>query len=210
MARYFENPVRPKWTLIFIATAIFVFILEILFSEFDPSTGVFSFVPSLLFERPWTLITSIFIHGSFSHLFYNMFGLFIFGLYLESRIGERNFFLIFFLSGILGNIGYMLTALNPNTPGVGASGAVYGIMGALAMIAPFAIVYTFPGFPMPMIVAVFFWGFLEFTGLIYEFAGVSSGIARGAHLAGLFGGILFGLYIRQFKKKRKITYEIRW
>lgn len=120
----------------------------------------------------------------------------MFGIYLESRIKTRDFLLIFFLSGIAGNLGYLVTASNPMIPGIGASGAVYGIMGSLAILMPHAIVYI--GYiPMPMIIAAFFWGITEFLGLF-----VPSGIAHGAHLGGLFFGIAYGLHLKSNLRKR--------
>lgn len=184
---------KPFWTFIFIILCIVIF-----FIGFFIPTDDYSFVPSKAFFQPWIFITSIFLHADFSHLFFNMFALFIFGIYLESKIGRERFFLIFFISGIAGSFGYMLTALNPNMPAVGASGAIYGIIGTLAILTPFAIVYV--GYmPMPMILAAFLWGLTEFLGLF-----VPSNIARGSHLAGLFVGILAGFYIRRMKLKYRI------
>ncbi|MBI1978463.1 MAG: rhomboid family intramembrane serine protease [Candidatus Aenigmarchaeota archaeon] len=184
---------RLNLTLTFFIIALAVFFLQ-LTNIFD--WRLFAFTPALAFDMPWTFITSIFLHGGFSHLFFNMFALLMFGLSLENRIGPKNYLVIFFLAGMLGSIGYMFTAGNPNTPAVGMSGAIYGIMGALAMIMPGTMVFIGGFFPMPMIFAVFFWGVSEFLGLFYP-----SGIARGAHLAGLFIGILYGLYIRKQEKK---------
>ena len=87
-------------------------------------------------------VTSIFLHANLSHLFFNMFALFFVGIYLERMVGRRTFFTIFLTSGIIGNLGYLVTASNPQVPAIGASGAVYGVMGALAVIAPFLLVYV--------------------------------------------------------------------
>ena len=122
----------------------------------------------------------------------------MFGLALENRIGSRNYLIIFFIAGILGSIGYMLTSTNPLIPAIGMSGAIYGIMGALAMIMPGTMVWVGGFAPMPMIFAVFFWGISEFLGLFTP--GV---IARGAHLGGLFIGVLYGLYIRKQEEKHR-------
>jgi hypothetical protein len=182
---------RPKWTFILAGVCIFVFILQIIY----PYWKDFAFVPAYAFERPWTFVTSIFFHADFSHLFFNMFALFIFGIYLESRIETRDFLLIFFLAGIVGNIGYMVTASDPLTPGIGASGAIYGVMGSLAILTPFAMIYA--GYiPMPMIAAAFLWGVTEFLGLF-----VPGSIAHGAHIFGLFLGIAYGFYLRMQARK---------
>jgi membrane associated rhomboid family serine protease len=134
-----------------------------------------------------------------------MFALFIFGTFLERKIRERDFLLIYFIAGIIGNIGYMLTAPTMATPGLGASGAIYGIMGALAILYPTATVYVFY-IPMPMIIAAFVWGATEFLGLF-----APGSIAHGAHIGGLFIGILYGFYLRRQSQQlsRNVIYTIR-
>ncbi|MBI2005502.1 MAG: rhomboid family intramembrane serine protease [Candidatus Aenigmarchaeota archaeon] len=188
---------RLNWTLTFFIIAVIVFFLQFT-GLFD--WRLFAFTPALALEMPWTFITSIFMHADLAHLFFNMFALLMFGLTLESKIGPRNYLTIFFVSGIIGSIGYLLTSSNPLIPAIGMSGSIYGIMGTLAMLMPGTMVFIGGFFPMPMIFAVFFWGISEFLGLFYP-----SGIARGAHLAGLFIGILYGLYIR----KKEETYSRR-
>lgn len=189
---------RPIWTFILIGICAVVFVLEF----YLPLIDYFSFVPADALTRPWIFVTSIFLHANtetvngvetvyLSHIFFNMFALFVFGIYLEPRIGSKNFLLIFFLSGIIGNIGYMATAPGSDIPGIGASGAIYGVMGTLAVIAPFLIVYVAGLLPMPMIAAAGFWTLMEFFGLFYP-----SDVAHGAHLFGLFFGITIGLYMR--------------
>lgn len=191
---------RLNWTLTFIILCTFVFILQ-QFDFFDWT--YFSFTPAYAFDRPWTFITSMFLHADTSHLFFNMFALFVFGLPLERILGSQRFFVLYFLSGILGDIGYMVTASNPFIPAIGASGAIYGLMGTLAMLMPQLTVFIGGFFPMPMIFAVFFWTISEFLGLF-----APSNIARGAHLAGLFLGIAYGLYLRRKESKNRPKRQI--
>lgn len=162
------------------------------FLEYLPYfTEMLYFIPNRAFERPWTFVTSVFLHADFSHLFFNMFGLLMFGLYLERRISRRDYIIIFLIAGIVGNFGYMLTSWDKNIPAVGASGAIYGIMGCLAILEPYATVYV--GYlPMPMIVAAFFWALIEFIGIF-----IPGNIAHGSHLFGLIVGIVFGIYRRK-------------
>ena len=179
-------PERSVLTLSLIVINVFIFFLELI----SPIENYFSFVPAYAFSQPWTFVTAMFLHVDFSHIFFNMLGLFVFGTYLEARISKKYFLLIYFASGIVGNIGYMITAPGSLNPGLGASGAISGIMGALAMISPSVVIY-FYGVPMPMVVASFFWFISEYLGIF-----VPSNIAHGAHLGGLFLGIIFGLYLR--------------
>jgi hypothetical protein len=185
--RYASRERRPLLTIYLIGFITLIFILQLFF----PIEEYGYFIPAKAFERPWTFITSIFLHADFLHLFFNMFALFIFGTFLETRIDAKDYILIFLISGIFGNIAYMLISADPTIPGLGASGAIYGIMGALAVMAPTAIVYI--GYvPMPMFIAAIVWAITEFTGMF-----VPSDIGHSAHLAGLIIGVVYGLYIRK-------------
>ncbi|MEM5815261.1 MAG: rhomboid family intramembrane serine protease [Candidatus Aenigmatarchaeota archaeon] len=185
-----------RFSIYLLFITIFVFFLEEIPGFFEN----FSFIPSKVLEKPWMFITSIFLHANFIHLFYNMLALFFFGPYLESIVGERNFLKIFFLSGIAGNILFLFTTLDPQIPAVGASGAIYGIIGALAAVRPYSIVYIY-FVPMPLIVAAFLWAIGSFVGMFFP-----SNIAHAAHLAGLVIGYIYGkiwekLYRKKYLKK---------
>ena len=177
----------PTWTFIFIAACTIIFFAELASPLFDS----FAFVPTLAFKEPWRFVTSIFLHAGFDHLFFNMFALFMFGVYLESVIGHKHFVLLFFIAGILGNVAYMLLSPASDVPAVGASAAIYGIMSMLAILRPSLIVYV--GFiPMPMILAAAVWTVMEFVGLF-----VPSDIAHEAHLVGILIGVVYGWLIKR-------------
>jgi len=177
----------PKWTFIFIAASVIGFILQ----QVTDLWVYLAFFPTFAFNYPWMFVTSIFLHADFFHLIFNMFALFFFGTYLERMVGRRAFATLFLLSGFIGNLGYLITASNPFIPAIGASGAVYGLIGALATLAPFMIIFIYGMVPMPMVVAAVLWGLLDFAGLF-----TPSGIAHGAHLGGMFVGVAFGIYKR--------------
>jgi len=189
---------RPKWTFIFIGLCVAVFFLEML-PQFPFES--FSFAPAFAFEQPWTFVTSIFLHAGIEHLFFNMFALFMFGIYLEPRISERRFLTVFFVAGVLGNAAYMLMSPYGTIPAVGASGAIYGVMGMLAILQPSLTIYIFY-MPMPMIFAAALWTITEFLGLF-----VPGDIAHEAHLAGIIVGALFGLWTKKMKKKDVFIWE---
>lgn len=157
----------------------------------------FAFTPSLAFEKPWTFVTSMFLHANFTHILINMLVLFFLGMFLESKTGSVNFVIVFLLSGIFGSIGYMITASDPTIPAVGASGAIYGVLGALAVLTPFAVVYIWGLLPMPMIAVAVLWGILDFFGLF-----APGDVAHGAHLGGLAVGLLYGFYLRTTVKRK--------
>lgn len=109
----------------------------------------------------WTFISSMFVHGGFFHLFANMFSLFFMGNFLEKITGRKRLFWIYFISGIVGGAFYVsgawgfdflgITSGAVNIPAVGASGAVFGILGTLAVLVPFSRIYLIVG-PLILIV----------------------------------------------------------
>lgn len=153
---------------------------------------LFGLRPVMFLERPWTIVTSMFIHSPFPiiwHILANMMTLYFFGSSLTGLIGETNFFVVYFGGGILGNIFYILLGL-PFSIAVGASGAVFAVAGALTVMRPRLTVFIFPiPVPIPLWVAVI-GGFL-----ILSFSPL---VAWQAHL----GGLVFGLVAGYFFQKR--------
>ena len=94
--------------------------------------SLFAYFPSDTFSRPWTVITSMFSHGSWLHLLFNMYSLFVLGRILEPALGRVRFAALYFISGLGGSVAVLL--LNPGFPVVGASGAIFGLLGALFII----------------------------------------------------------------------------
>lgn len=189
-----------KITLYLILTMIVIFLLE----ELPGFVQNFSLIPSKLTHKPWMIFTSIFLHANFAHLFYNMLALFFFGTYLESIVSKKTYLKIFFISGIFGNILYILTTPNPNIPALGASGAVYGVIGALASLRPYAIVYIF-FIPTPLIVAAIFWTIGSMIGMLFP-----SSIAHAAHLGGILIGFIYGEMIKRRYTRRKVIFRFEY
>jgi uncharacterized protein len=179
-----------KWYAAWIIViCIAVFILQ---SIFPSITDEFSLTSSLVTTRPWTILTYMFLHASFGHIFYNMFALAIFGFVLESVIGGKKFLMVFFASGIAAGVGSVLFY----SSSIGASGAIYGVMGMLAVLRPRMTVFVGYGIPLPMVVAVILWSAGDVLGVFFP-----SDIAYAAHLFGLAFGIVYGLYIRKEYKE---------
>ena len=175
--RQFRLP-QTTWTIRFIVIAVVFFVLQTILGP--EIWQYFAFFPALVIKWPWTLITSIFLHADFNHLLFNMFALFFFGSYLERLLGSNRFLIIFIAAGIVGNLGYFVTAPNNMIPAIGASGAAYGVMGTLAILAPFIRVYVWGLLPVPMVVLTAVYALLDVSGL---FISSGSNIAHGAHLA---------------------------
>ena len=159
-------------------------------------------VPKDFISEPWTFISNLFVHNDFFHILGNMVTLYFFGTYLTMLVGETRFFITYFLGGLLGNAFYMLYALyapwgNPYIGAIGASGAVFAVGGALAVLRPNLKVLLFFVIPMPLWVAVI-GGFVLLTLIS---AGLN--IAWEAHLGGLVLGLIAG-YI--FKRKEGDRY----
>lgn len=149
--------------------------------------GNFTLVSSDVFVRPWIIITHIFMHASIVHLLSNMFALALFGSILEKYIGWRNLIYVFFTAGIISSFADILfydTTL-------GASGAIFGVMGCLAALRPKQIVWVM-GVPMYIIIAAFIWASLDMMGMFYP-----DNVAHAAHLYGLGSGMILGLWLRK-------------
>lgn len=131
-----------------------IFLLSIYGEEFV--LNYVALTPSLVLSGKslWTFLTSMFMHGSFFHIFANMFSLFFIGRFLEKIIGRKRFFWTYMISGIIGGLFYVGAALifgGLDIPAVGASGAIFGLLGVLAVLVPYSKVYLIAG---PLIVIV--------------------------------------------------------
>jgi membrane associated rhomboid family serine protease len=185
------EPHRVRWTYILMGVCVAVFILQNLIVNWI-GWAYMAFFPAFAFQYPWMFVTSIFLHAGIEHIAFNMIALFFFGVYLERLVGPRLFLVIFFAAGIIGNLGYMLTAADPTIPAIGASGAIFGLMGVLTVLMPRMLVYVYFIVPVPMVVFAAIYAIIDFVGLF-----TPSDIANGAHIGGLIVGIAFGLYLRQ-------------
>ncbi len=174
--------------LVLCLICVLVFIVQVSVTGFTES---FLFVSADAAERPWILVTSIFLHGDLGHLLGNIFALGLFGSILEKFIGTRKFIIMFFASGIVAN----MISLPFYTAALGASGAIFGVLGMLAALKPRMVVWTY-GVPMPMFIAAGFWLLLDVAGVFYP-----TNVANVAHISGLFFGIVIGIIFRKPEQK---------
>lgn len=188
----FSSPLQPRGVikiLIIINIAAFVFI-----SIFRNIAwhAVFGLVPNLVFSRfmIWQLFTYLFMHFGLWHLVLNMLMLWMFGAVIESRWGAKRFLFYYFLTGIGAGLCSILFAYNSNVPVVGASGAIFGLLVAYAMMFPESVILLFFIFPMKMKYAAIVLAGINLLGALSNPGG---GVAYIAHL----GGGLFGyLYLK--------------
>jgi membrane associated rhomboid family serine protease len=132
----------------------------------------------------WRLLTAAFLHYGPFHLLLNMLGLYWFGSLLEQRIGSGRFLLLYLVSGLAGSAGALV--ISPNNPTVGASGAIFGILGA-GLVLEQQRDYVFGGSALGVIVA----------NLVLTFA-FSGNISVGGHVGGLIGGAAATLALSRF------------
>jgi membrane associated rhomboid family serine protease len=186
-------PKLKFYSLWFVLINIIIFSLQYFISGF---TDLFVLNELALNGQVWRFITSIFLHGSITHLAYNMFALFFFGIALEKFIGSKRFLFVYFGSGIIANI--ISVWFYPSS--LGASGAIMGVIGALTIIKPMMMVWAF-GLILPMFIAAILWIAGDILGALGAFG--DNGIGNIAHLSGVGVGLLIGLFLRAFIKKRK-------
>jgi uncharacterized protein len=170
-----------------LATLIIANIIVFIGTSINPRLiDLFGFQPSNFLRAPWTIVTAMFIHGSFTHIFGNMITLFFFGQFLIDIVGDRNFLITYFAGGVLGNIFYLFLG-DPSSVAIGASGAIFAVGGALTVLQPNLKVFIFP-IPLPISIWIaVIGGFIIMT---------QPGIAWQAHLGGLVFGLIMGWYLR--------------
>jgi membrane associated rhomboid family serine protease len=145
---------------------------------------------------PWQIITYAFLHGNLTHLLFNMFGVYMFGSDLERVWGPRRYLTFYMVSAIAAAIAQLIVSSLTAAayPTVGASGAVFGLLLAYAMVFPRRMVVPlFPPIPMRAPIFVALYGGLE---LFLGVTGTQAGVAHFAHLGGMAGGYLLMRYWR--------------
>ena len=145
----------------------------------------------------WQLVTYMFLHGGFWHIFFNMFILWMFGTELEYSWGTKEFLKYYFLTGIGGGV---INLLLSGEPTVGASAAVYGIMVAYAVSYPDRLVYIYFLFPVKV---KYLMGFLALFSFFSTIGPNTSNIAHAAHLGGILIGYVYLKYWFLYYKLRE-------
>ncbi|HEY4712488.1 MAG TPA: rhomboid family intramembrane serine protease [Dehalococcoidia bacterium] len=187
--------VNLNFLLFIIALNVLIFIIELItgrgIAERSPLISLLGLTPVLLAKQPWTIISSMFVHGDFAHILFNMISLYFLGSFLIRAAGARSFLAVFLLGGLVGNILYFLFGPQ-NIPGIGASGGIFAVGGALVVMVPRVPVLVFPiPVPVSLWVAIIIFLFLSFL----------PGIAWQAHVGGLLLGLVAGLI---FKRRKRI------
>lgn len=189
---------RPVVTQILIGLNLLVFLADLATSSSQPWTrggrllapfgwrgieadGVL--IGSFLPEEPWRLVTGGFLHSGLLHVGVNMWSLYVLGVVLEPILGRARFALVYGACLLMGSLGVVL--VSPEDPTVGASGAIFGLMGVLVVVARERNVDLVRSGLLPII------GF----NLVFTF--LAPGISIGGHVGGLVGGVLLGVALTQ-------------
>ena len=168
-----------------VSLLIFANVAMLLLEQAAPgAASLFVLVPAWIVFRPWTVVSYMFLHAGFSHLFFNMLALYFFGPRLETRLGGRRFITLYLVSGVAGALASLVT---PYARIVGASGAVFGVMLGYAHFWPRDPIYLFFVLRLEArVLVVLMTAMALFGGLAGQ-----SGIANFAHLGGFAGGFLY-------------------
>jgi len=175
----------------------------------------FGFVPGVLtgvYEAPsWaiapyflTTLTSMFIHGSWSHILGNMLFLWIFGNNIEDHLGHNKYLLFYLAGGVVAALVQLLSGPTSEIPTIGASGAIAAVMGAYFFLYPKAKVQTLVFFIFITIVRLPAWIFLGIWFVMQLFEG-TFGAAQGVAVWAHVGGFLFGVVIAWISSRRGRT-----
>lgn len=171
-----------------ILTNVTIFLAQEVFHLGDFLALNFGLVPTDFFSgKIWQIVTYMFLHGGISHIFFNMLALWMFGSMLEREWGSREFLKYYLLTGLGGGLCFALFNFNSGIPTVGASGAVYGLLTAYAVLFPDNIIYIWFVIPLKAKYFALVFGAIEFVSSFQ----MSSGIAHLAHLGGMIIGYIY-------------------
>lgn len=211
---FFDNFLRKHsittW-LIIVNVIVFIIafsLIVILGEEF--AEKIFSLIalqPNAFFVgQAWQLLTSMFMHGNFTHLFVNMLSLFFIGNFIEKLVGRKRFFWLYMISGLFAGIFFVFLAYflgttelgmrvfgSPEIFAVGASGAIFALAGLLAVLTPKLRVYVMFIIPMQMWFAMV----VLLGGFWLASIWGNLPIGNTAHLGGLLVGVGYGFYLRK-------------
>jgi membrane associated rhomboid family serine protease len=152
-----------------------------------------------------TLITSMFLHGGWLHLGSNMLFLWIFGDNVEDAFGHWLYLLFYLVSGIAASFAHILVDTSSTIPGVGASGAIAGVLAAYIVLFGSRPVRVLMGGMLTNVPSYVMIGLWFVTQLVSGFGGQSDGVAYWAHIGGFVAGLVLTFLLRGFTRTRTAT-----
>jgi len=218
MIPLFDNNKRrgnPAVNILLILSNIAVFGYQLLLfqeGKLDAAVREFAFTPALFMHDPGgralTIVTSMFMHGGWLHLIFNLWFLWLFGNVVEERLGSFRYLLLYFTAGVGAVAAQFVVAPGSPIPMLGASGAIAGVLGAYLVFFPRALIFTLvplwfaPIIPVPAFIFLVLWFFLQ---IWYGLGSImateeTGGVAWWAH----FGGFVVGFWLsRRLDKRRR-------
>ena len=208
---------RSYFTPVLVLANLALFLVLILVLNFVADPGLVDFIAlNLLFKpqdlielRPWTLLTSMFLHASVLHVIFNILFLYLLGLPLEDRIGSPRFAVLYLLTGIGASLVFAAVEWGNLVAALGASGAVMGVAGAFLALYPrdrifFILVFLI----LPQVRVYLAVGVVILGEAILLFLGVQDGVAHAAHMGGVvFGIVLATLIVRRPSSQPKVPVQ---
>jgi len=195
------NPLLlPEGVKLLLIINISVFILMELLGQKNILFQLFGLVPQSVLQeyKLWQVITYLFLHGSWIHIIFNMFVLWMFGKDLEVDWGKNEFLIYYFVCGIGSGLITVLFNINSPVVIVGASGAIYGVLIAFGFAYPNQIVHLYGVFPLRVKYVVLGLGIFAF------FASLSASPSKVSHITHLSGMIIGIIYILLIFKRKNI------
>lgn len=196
------NRIKTSAVNVIITLNIIVFVMWYLMPvEFMMNNFLVSYT-GLMEGRVWTLITSVFSHSSFFHIFINMYVLYGFGQAMETVMGTKRLVSFYLTAGIIASLTHSLVSAyvlgQPELPALGASGAVAGVILLFSLLFPREKILLLGIIPMPAIIGALVFVGLDLWGLVSQAQGTNGlPIGHGAHLGGAFTGLLFYIFARR-------------
>jgi membrane associated rhomboid family serine protease len=187
---------------------------------YDQASGQNYQVPGLLLTPIpvyLTIVTSMFMHGSFAHLAGNMLYLWIFGDNLEHRLGHVRYLFFYLICGIIASLSHVIftlyTGADPLIPSLGASGAISGVLGGYLLLYPTRRVNALLGWfivAIPSWVALGLWIILQVVSGYGSISGAGDGVAYAAHIGGFAAGFILVKIFDRGEPKRPVSQQSRY
>jgi membrane associated rhomboid family serine protease len=203
---------KPKLTYFFILLCIIVYALEIFSEAYYGEDFIknifFNFGFSLynvLSGKIWVFLTSIFLHASPEHLILNLIALYFFGKVVEQQLGRKKFLFAFFVSAILADMFVGATSLigfsSMTTPTIGASAAIFGLMGISMISKPLELIFYPYLIPIPLVLVALIYTLYNIASFLLVLTGQTvSDVSYASHIGGLVSGLLLGFREERSKK----------
>lgn len=218
-----DEPTRatPVVTVGLIAVNIVVFLYELSLSDtqFNTFINAYSLVPCEYTRQcaaypdtptPFvvTLVSSMFLHAGWDHILGNMLFLFVFGIHVERSMGAVRYLLFYFICGMGANIAEVVTSLGSNVPGLGASGAISGVLAGYLLLFPSSRIkalvplgFLYRAARVPAWVFIVLWFVFQIVEGVTTVSSAGGGVAYSAHVGGFITGLAL---VKLFSQRERV------